>query len=57
MCHAIKRFRLFISGNLGFSGSIGLCINREKGRFVGILNRELLIFDILDKDVSEMHGS
>ena len=31
--HTIKRFRLFIKGNLGFSGSIGLCINREKQKY------------------------
>ena len=60
MCHTVKRFRLFNKGNQDFqdlldfawfaSGSI-------KGTLVGILDRELLTFRILDKDMSEMHGS
>ena len=63
MCQTVKKLRSFTEGNLGFSGSnggfakIAKLSGSIKGRFGGILDRELLIFQILDKDVSEMPGS
>ena len=60
MCHSVKRFRLFIKGNQDFQDLLDfawVASGSIKGTLVGILDRELLTFHILDKAMSKMHDS